>query len=64
MLFQVSTSNIAKISLYTIKVTGYLLEPSVTSSMTFTVDIRNDCENTVITAPSTMVVNYALKDPS
>jgi hypothetical protein len=64
MLFQVSTSNIAKISLYTIKVTGYLLEPSVTSSMTFTVDVRNGCENTVITAPSTMVVNYALKDPS
>ena len=44
-----STSDVAKIGLYTIMVTGYIFDPNKKASITFTVDIRNNCENVVLT---------------
>ena len=44
--------------MYTIKITGYLLDPTVTTSMSFNVDIRNNCENVVITPAPTQTISY------
>ena len=48
-VFSVSTSDVSKVGLYTLKMTGYIIDPAKFSSITFTVDIRDNCENVVIT---------------
>ena len=48
----INTSDLAKINLYNLKITGYILDPAKSASITLTVDIRNDCENVVITKAS------------
>ena len=47
-IFSVYTADVAKINLYTIMITGYIFDPNKKASITFNVDIRNNCENVVI----------------
>ena len=59
-----STSDTGKIGLYTIKVEGYIKDPAKKASITFTVDIRDNCENVVITKSADQTVTYREKDPA
>lgn len=60
-ILSVLTSDVAKINLYNIKVTGYLIDPNVKSSITFKVDVRDHCENLVITKAADATINYLIK---
>ena len=51
-IFNVFTNDVAKISLYNIMVTGYIMDPDKKATATFTVDIRDNCENVALTPSS------------
>ena len=63
-VFSVFTSNIGKIGLYTIKITGYIFDPNKKASISFNVDIRDNCENVVLTKSADQTINYREKDPA
>ena len=42
--------------------TGYVIDPNVKSSITFKVQIKDNCENVVITKSSDRVLTYTVKD--
>lgn len=42
--------------------TGYVLDPTVKATLTFTVDLRNNCENVVITKASNQILTYTIRD--
>ena len=63
-VFSVSTSDVAKIGLYTIEVTGYIKDPAKKASITFNVDIRDNCENLSITKSADVTHTYREKDPA
>ena len=43
--------------------TGYVIDPNVKSSITFKVQIKDNCENVVITKSSDRVLSYTVKNP-
>lgn len=40
-------------------ITGYILDPSIYADITFTVYIKDNCENIVITPPVNQIVTYS-----
>jgi hypothetical protein len=59
----VETSDVGKVNLYNIRVTAFLVDPLVTAFLDFDVDVRDNCENIVITPASDFGVTYGTSDP-
>ena len=50
--------------MYTIMITGYIFDPNKKATMTFNVDIRDNCENVAITKSVDQTHTYREKDPA
>ena len=59
LVFSVSTSNVAKVGIYSIMITGYIFDPNKKQTLTFQVDIKNNCLNVIITPSPDKSITYS-----
>ena len=64
LVLSVFTSDISKVKLYGIKVIGYVIDVATKVEISFNVDIRDNCENLIITKSADVTPTYVVKDPS
>ena len=53
-----------KVGIYNFKITGYLLQTSVTASKTFSLDVRHICTTVILSKSADQSVTYREKDPA
>ena len=58
------TSDVAKVKLYKIMITGYIFDPNKFETLVFNVDIRDNCENVAFTPSPDATTTYREKDPA